>query len=276
MSIGCSILVHALLTIIDRQLKPTNTSAKEKIQFNAYSNRLDIALPCRLVREGFPCYRLREQRRMHTTIASFPNNKFYDGELRNGPGTSKVLDAVKPGLQCQLEMILGGQPYSNRRRQYFMGGAHENDVRLVWLEVNGRREMAPSRSMIVQAHVDVFFNWVFPKLHGYFKQSTENMEDNVMIICAYSATVSQLHVLSGMACADNRRCTHTATVSPPCWRETTPSPQPTCQESSQLTPVRARSRSWSSSTAHIRTGTSSVSDLSSAWSLQFTDTCQAS
>ena len=174
-----------------RQLKPTNTCAKDRVQFNAYNDRLDIALPCRLVKEGFPVFRLLEQRRMHHTISAFPNINFYEGGLRNGPNTNNMLERVKPGLQYQLEMILGGQPHSVIGRNRFKTRtAHENDVRLVWIEVLGRREMTANHSMIVQEHVDVFFEWIFPKLHGYFKNEKSKMEDNVMIICAYSATVS--------------------------------------------------------------------------------------
>ncbi|KAK5119587.1 hypothetical protein LTR85_007416 [Meristemomyces frigidus] len=157
----------------DRQLKPTNTSSTGKVQFNAYSDRLDIALPCRLVREGFPCFRLLEQRRMHWVIASFPNVNFYEGNLRDGPGANSRLNDIKPGFRRQLSRILAGQD----------GQA---------IEVKGERRMAPSRSMLVQEHVDFFFDWIFPKLREYFSQFTEKkdrMEDNVMIICAYSATL---------------------------------------------------------------------------------------
>ncbi|KAK4548272.1 hypothetical protein LTR36_010142 [Oleoguttula mirabilis] len=192
----------------DRQLKPTNTSSKDKVQFNAYSDRLDVALPCRLVREGFPCFRLLEQRRMHWVVASFPNANFYDGKLRNGPGANERLDDIKPGFKRQLEMILAGQPHSNYLRQKFMAGANEEDVRLVWIEVKGERRMAASRSMLVQEHVDVFFNHIFPKLRGYFSQFTDKkdmMEENVMIICAYSATLyAYRDRINHMLARDNR------------------------------------------------------------------------
>lgn len=173
------------------------------MQFNAYNDRLDISLPCRLAREQFPCFRLLEQRRMHHTISGFPNINFYDGGLRNGPNTNNVLDRIKSGLQHQLEMILGGQPHSVIKRNHFISGnATEDDVRLVWIEVRGRREVSPNHSMIVQEHVDVFFKSIFPKLHGYFKAKKSKMEENVMIICAYSATVSYL------TCVSRRERTH--------------------------------------------------------------------
>ena len=89
-----------------RQLKPTNTSAKGKIQFNALSDRLDIPLPCRLAEEGFPIYRLLEQRRMHASIAKFPNDKIYDGMLRNGPEMYRPLESVRPGMREALINIL--------------------------------------------------------------------------------------------------------------------------------------------------------------------------
>lgn len=52
------------MLIRDRQLKPVNTCSTGKLQFNAFSERLDIPLPCRLVREGFPYVSLKEQQRM--------------------------------------------------------------------------------------------------------------------------------------------------------------------------------------------------------------------
>lgn len=116
---------------------------------------------------------------MHWAIAKFANDNFYDGKLRNGPGADNLLDDVKPGFKRVLEEILGGVERD------------EQDIRLAWIQVNGERRRT-NMSMLVQEHVDVFFKYIFPKLLQYFSQFTDKkdkMESNVMIICAYSATV---------------------------------------------------------------------------------------
>jgi senataxin len=48
----------------DRQLEPTNTSAKGNVQFNPFHERSNIPLLSRMKREGFPCVELVEQHRM--------------------------------------------------------------------------------------------------------------------------------------------------------------------------------------------------------------------
>lgn len=48
----------------ERQLAPTNTSSKGKLVHSHFGAQLDIALPNRLVKEGFPFVFLKEQQRM--------------------------------------------------------------------------------------------------------------------------------------------------------------------------------------------------------------------
>lgn len=185
----------------DRQLKPINKSARGVIEFNPYNSRLEISLPMRLVREGKPCIKLREQMRMvsseerkesvtvtltssqHECIADFPSRYIYDGRLINGPGTSTTLEEVKFGLQDVLLDIIGGQTAFDHLTM------QEREVRARdhYIEVNGQVEYNDSRSKRVPKHADVFFDKIFPKLHDYF---LDEMEDNVMVICAYSYSVS--------------------------------------------------------------------------------------
>lgn len=185
----------------DRQLKPINKSARGVIEFNPYNSRLEISLPMRLVREGKPCIKLREQMRMvsseerkesvtvtltssqHECIADFPSRWIYDGRLINGPGTSTTLEEEKFGLQDVLLDIIGGRTAFDHLTM------QEREVRARdhYIEVNGQVEYNDSRSKRVPKHADVFFDKIFPKLHDYF---LDEMEDNVMVICAYSYSVS--------------------------------------------------------------------------------------
>lgn len=51
-------------------MKPTNKSAQGLIEFNPYNKRLEISLPMRLIRQGFPSIELREQMRMVSVTRS--------------------------------------------------------------------------------------------------------------------------------------------------------------------------------------------------------------
>ena len=61
----------------ERQLEPTNTCAKGRVQFNPFNERLNIPLLSRLKREGFPCVELVEQHRMNHHISAWPSKNFY-------------------------------------------------------------------------------------------------------------------------------------------------------------------------------------------------------
>lgn len=172
----------------DKQLKPTNTSSKGDVVFNAFSARLNISLPARLVNENFQCHRLVEQRRMHESLASFPNEKIYGGLLRNGPGMDDVLESRKPGLWKVLSAILL-QSSSLKPQEYeqYQHQSADSQLRLHWIEVLGKREVHPvTNSSCVQKHVDVFFDLIYPMLREYFDQTGQKMSESVMIICAYS------------------------------------------------------------------------------------------
>ena len=75
--------------------------------FNYYSDRLDISLPTRLIKESFPCHYLFEQRRMHPVLSDYPNREIYRGKLVNGPGRSASLNEQMPGLRKVLADVIG-------------------------------------------------------------------------------------------------------------------------------------------------------------------------
>lgn len=127
---------------------------------------------------------------MHTSIAQFPNNTFYEGQLRNGPGTSGALDDSFPGLRACLQDILSSS-FSTVLKGRDIASGNESDLRLAWIQIVGKRERIPSlMSQVVKNHVTVFFDMVFPKLQDFFcGVPGATMRDNVMIICAYSAAI---------------------------------------------------------------------------------------
>lgn len=173
----------------DKQLTPTNTSAKGKIQFNAFCSRLNIPLPCRLVREGFPCFRLREQHRMHSTISAFPNTSFYEGQLRDGPTTNNDLDV---GIKTVLQQILVGETAAAGPSQCLA----DNQARLAWIEITGRRLTHEAlQSKYVQEHIDYFFGRIFPRLRLFCHETEQRLKDHLLVICAYKAAVRLAHVL---------------------------------------------------------------------------------
>lgn len=177
------LLQSCLADTLDRQLLPTNTSAKGKTQFNYFSDRLDIALPNRLEREGFPCHRLLEQRRMHEAISAFPNTIIYDGKLRDGPGMDVSLETHMPGLRQTLIDILG------EARDPADSSIPDNDLRRHYIEVYGRK-VEYEKSIAVHEHIDVFMEKIFPNLFKFFRASGRSMKEDVMIVCAYNYAVS--------------------------------------------------------------------------------------
>lgn len=173
----------------DKQLQPVNTSAKGKVKFNYFSDRLNISLLARLVREGFPHHRLLEQRRMHSSIAAFPNRTIYGGLLRNGPGTDVVLEMRLPGFWKALsEIIVQSTSITTREQQYYEDSSADMKLRLHWIEVDGKREpeVNANSSMIVRSHVAVFFRTIYPALREFFDRTEQKMADHIMVICGYS------------------------------------------------------------------------------------------
>lgn len=174
----------------DKQLQPTNTSSKGAVVFNPFSARLNISLPVRLVGEGFPCYRLVEQRRMHSSLAAFPNHKIYNDLLRNGPGMNDNLEMRKPGFAKVLsKILLQSRSLTPLEREQYETQLLSSDtkLRLHWIEVAGTRKVHPvTCSSTVTEHVDVFFKTIYYELSDYFQRIKEKMGKHVMIICAYS------------------------------------------------------------------------------------------
>ncbi|KAF2774488.1 hypothetical protein EJ03DRAFT_347084 [Teratosphaeria nubilosa] len=179
----------------DKQLRPTNTCSRGAVTFNAFNHRLNIDLPSRLVREGFPVYRLLEQRRMHRAISAFPNRHIYNSKLRDGPGTDADLDEKFPGLKQVLINIQADHGIPNRsERHIYKHVATDAMARLHWVEVHGKRIRNPaSQSICVDKHVDVFFAKIYPSLRDYFGGSGKKLNENVMVICAYGFALHQYH-----------------------------------------------------------------------------------
>ncbi|KAK0260293.1 hypothetical protein LTS09_005109 [Friedmanniomyces endolithicus] len=184
----------------DKQLKPTNTCSRGKINFNAFNDRLDIPLPCRLVDEGFPHYRLLEQRRMHQDLSRFPNREFYKGKLRDGAGTDLSLDARLPGLSKALKTVVAEHgSHSFDESRLYKAEATDADIRLHWVEVKGDRVRHPgTKSLCVREHVQVFFKMILPRLIECFRQMGKRVDEHVMVICAYTYAVSlRISVVEG-------------------------------------------------------------------------------
>ncbi|KAK5111305.1 hypothetical protein LTR85_012200 [Meristemomyces frigidus] len=155
----------------DEQLKPTNICSHGKLQFNMFNECMDIPLPCRLVREGFPYVQLREQQRMHSVLSRFVSSEFYDDELRDSPRVQIALDMVKPGLiDLALDPIL--------RKAHVPSTAERENGRLP-----DKGGASAHRFKVVKAHIEVFFARMFPELQAYFGEGTQ---ENLMIVCGHS------------------------------------------------------------------------------------------
>lgn len=63
---SCSPCRHPnrLANVLSSQLKPTNVTSKGKLVFGQFGEQLDLALPARLVKHGFPYVYLKQQQRM--------------------------------------------------------------------------------------------------------------------------------------------------------------------------------------------------------------------
>jgi superfamily I DNA and/or RNA helicase len=125
---------------------------------------------------------------MHKSISAFPNREIYRSKLRDGAGTSTSLDSKFPGLRDVLIGIQAqhGVRNSVAQEQYFEH-ATDDMARLHWIEAWGRRRRHPStKSINVAEHVKVFFDSILPPIQAYFMANGKNVQDHVMIICAYS------------------------------------------------------------------------------------------
>lgn len=172
----------------ERQLEPTNTCAKGRVQFNPFSERLNIPLLSRLKREGFPCVELVEQHRMSHHISSWPSKNFYGSGMRDGEGTKGTLADKQPGLfACLKSILIGagstsfGAPSSEAKE--------DKSIRTHYLELRGTRDNS-KKSAFVQEHVHVFFDRIYWKLRAYYG---EKMEEQCMIIVAYKGAMDIWH-----------------------------------------------------------------------------------
>lgn len=167
----------------ERQLEPTNTSAKGSVTFNPFNDRLSIPFLTRLKRQGFPCVELKEQHRMSCHISSWPSAEFYPhGAMRDGPGTSKRLKSCQPGLFACLKGILDGIGSPTQSSEL----EEDKRIRVQYLNVLGTRDLS-KRSAFVREHPRFFFEHIYWPLLAYYG---ENMQENVMVICAYKGAVS--------------------------------------------------------------------------------------
>lgn len=183
-----------------------NTTSKDGFQFGQFNQQIDVALPTRLIRQGFPFIELREQSRMvssllaasalfvieltrfqHPVLSRFPNEVFYSGTLRD---SARVETPMSPALKGVLDGIIAKSFTEAPARQVYLDTALESQARNHWIQVKGKRE--PLRegqtSVCVKEHVDVFFDHIFPDLQEHFGEETSK---NLMIICAYGAAVSR-------------------------------------------------------------------------------------
>ncbi|SMR52400.1 unnamed protein product [Zymoseptoria tritici ST99CH_3D1] len=166
----------------ERQLEPTNTSAKGRQCFNNFTDRLNMPFLSRLKAEGFPCTELVVQHRMSKHIAEVPSRFFYAGSMLNGPGTEHTLAHKKPGLySCAKSIIARLDPNFNTVADLIN---EDKALRTHYFSVAGIRDSS-KRSPFVNEHIRFFFSEIFWTLHAYYGES---MNENVMVICAYKGT----------------------------------------------------------------------------------------
>jgi hypothetical protein len=150
-----------------------------------------MALPNRLVIQGFPCHRLYEQRRMHKAISRFPGRTMYNGLLRDGPGMDISLQDQIPGLrQVLVDIIAGELAASPVAQKAFINTVTDDNLRRHYVEVIGTREAYEGSSAVME-HIKVFMEKIFPKLFKFYRASDKDMREEVMIICAYNYAVSE-------------------------------------------------------------------------------------
>lgn len=186
----------------ERQLEPTNVSAKGAVQFNPFNDRLGIPLLSRLKRQGFGCVELLEQHRMvgflkpreaadfvltseqSHHIADFPFRVFYANGMRSSASTYVTLRNKLPGLHACLAKICESHLPSTFCSYH--PALQDLCIRTKYVQVAGRRDNS-TRSAVVREHIVAFFERIYWHLHAYFQEKTQQ---NVMIICAYKGAVS--------------------------------------------------------------------------------------
>ncbi|KAI7278585.1 hypothetical protein KC345_g5885 [Hortaea werneckii] len=173
----------------EKQLNPANTNAKTATgepQFNPYSDRLSLSLPTRVVRQGFPYVALKTQMRMHKDLASFVNRSFYKRALVDGNGTDVALEECEPGLQIVLTRIITNQITDPAAAEKYLEDDSEEKARQHWIKLSeedtGRASINDRGSRCYEAFADVFFDSIFPGLHGHFG---DKLEANVLVLCGY-------------------------------------------------------------------------------------------
>lgn len=167
-------------------MKPINTCFTNRAQYTPFAGCLDVALPTRLIRQGFPVFRLEEQRRMHPALTAFPRDYIYNGRFRDAPEMLKPLDDTMPGLRSVLTDIIAEHGIHDEvDREAYRLEASDAKARLHWLQVEGTKgdEQVPK-------HVQLFFETIFPKLRAYFESRGKKLVDNVLLVCAYNKQVS--------------------------------------------------------------------------------------
>ena len=98
------------------------------------------------------------------------------------------LEAVKPGLAKVLHGIVAKSFNTKAAAEEYISNATDEQARHHYIEIGGVTKKHPhSSSRVVMAHIDVFFEHIFPDLQAYFGKETEA---NLMIVCGYSYAVS--------------------------------------------------------------------------------------
>lgn len=173
-------------------MPPINTCAggKDKAdepQFNPFRDRLDVALPCRLVREGFPHVRLEEQYSTHPELSKFPGRHFYDNKLRSNPRTDVELPKRVPGLRNALNKIIATYGiHDESARKEYLSADSDQAARLHWIQVSGTRTYDAQGSSSVPQHVDVFFDKILPGLLEFTKGRRGKLYDQVLVTTPYT------------------------------------------------------------------------------------------
>lgn len=125
------------------------------------------------------------------------NRSFYGGTLTDGSGTDVTLEECQPGLQKVLTRIIADQITDPAVAEKYLEDESEEKARQHWIELSeqhiGRPLMSDSGSCCYEAFADVFFESIFPGLHGHFGN---RLEANVMVICGYSHAASVLPCMS--------------------------------------------------------------------------------
>ncbi|USW54916.1 Putative P-loop containing nucleoside triphosphate hydrolase, DNA2/NAM7 helicase, helicase [Septoria linicola] len=163
----------------DRQLEPTDTSAKGRVQFNPFPGRITMPFASRLKSQGHPCVELLEQHRMSSCIAAWPFNAFYPPGMRSSASTRRTLAEKYPGLRRCLAKTLGRD--EGHLSRLYSDQDQDALLRTHYIQVAGKR-VKRNLSTVVREHIVAFFNQIFWYLHAYYGT---DLYDNVTIIVAY-------------------------------------------------------------------------------------------